>query len=163
MLRHDTNSEYIHKSMPPIFSTRAQTQHPGRQPECECECNRDDCLARFLLAYSIVSQTIRVKTVNSHRDMNPWCARRLRCLIPLFRLIGYEGSRYGLPSLERHSQYPLPSYLQTPVHYQPRPCSDGSFQQPWYFLCSVTQSKQRRRQTNKTTNPIHGFCDRPLR
>jgi len=113
-----TNSKYIHKSMPSISSTRAQTQHPRRQPECKCKCkcDRDGYIARFLLIYCTISLTTQVRTVNSHRDMDTRHGRRLRCVIASLHLMGRENSGYGLPSLERYSRCPLPLYLQTLVH-----------------------------------------------
>jgi hypothetical protein len=83
--------------MPPIFSPAAQTQHPCGQ--IELQRDRDGCFA-FILIYATVSVTIHVKRVDPHRDMNPRSGRGLRWLIRLLRLIGHEGSQYGLPSLE---------------------------------------------------------------
>ena len=84
-------------SMPPIFCTRAQTQHPCGQIELERE--RDGCFARFFLIYSTVSVTTQAKRMNSHRDMNP-TRRGLRWLVHMLHLIGREDSRRG-PAITR--------------------------------------------------------------
>ena len=76
----------MHRSMPPILSTRAQTQHPCRQHERD----RDFCFARFLLVYSAISLTVQVNAVTSHRDMKPRHSRRPRWLISLLHLIRHE-------------------------------------------------------------------------
>ena len=105
--------------MPPIFSTGAQTQHPCGK--IELERDRESCFPRFFLIYATVRLTTQVRRVNAHRDMNPCHDRGLRWLVRLLRLIGREGSRYGLPSLERDTRHPLPLYLPTVVHYWTRP------------------------------------------
>jgi hypothetical protein len=84
--------------MPPIFSTRAQTQHPCRQ--IQLERDPDGRITSFFQIYSTVSVVMQVKRVNTHRNMNPRHGRGLRWLLRLLHLIGREGSRYGLPSLE---------------------------------------------------------------
>jgi hypothetical protein len=108
--------------MLPIFSSRAQTNiHGGKQIELHIERDRNGGVARFLLIYAIVSVTIKVKGVNAHHDVNPDRIRWLRWLVRLLHLIGREGSRRELPSLERHTQGPLPLYLQTLVCHWTRP------------------------------------------
>jgi hypothetical protein len=75
------------ESVPPIFSTGVQTQHPCRQ----IERYRDFCAAPCLLAYCTVSVTMQVKRVDAHHDMNPSHFRGLRWLVRLLRLIRREG------------------------------------------------------------------------
>ena len=50
--------------------------------------------------------------------MDPRLDRGLRWLVRLLYLIGREGSRYGLLSLGRDTQGPLPLYLRAFVRYE---------------------------------------------
>ena len=102
--------------MPPIFSTRAQTQHPCGQLELQVERDRDGCVARFLLIYC--DYNMQSERVNSHRNMDPRLDRGLRWLMRLLYLIRREGSRYGLLSLGRDTQGPLPLHLRAFVRYE---------------------------------------------
>ena len=65
--------------MAPIFSTRAQTQHPCGQ----LERNRDERVASLLLMYSAVSVTVQVNRMSAYRDIHSRHGRRLSHIVRL--------------------------------------------------------------------------------